>query len=117
MHVSEVHAGYGRDRVLSVVDVRHVAAERRVDVICESGVAHARHAVADQVHARPRWQVQREVDRIKERKCRAKGVARYENGCRAVLVDKSEYRREDRRGRPLVIVRICMGQDRERSVQ
>ena len=116
LHVSEIHAGHDRDRVLSVGDVRHVSAERRVDVICECVVAHARHAVADHAHARVRWQVQREVDRIKERKCRAKGVARHENGCRAVLVDKGEYRREDRRGRPLIIVRICMGQDRERKV-
>ena len=62
VNVAEKSAGYDRDRVLFVVDVRQAAAVRRVDVICESGVADPRHAVAYHAHARARWQVQREVD-------------------------------------------------------
>jgi len=43
---------HDRDRVPPVVDVRHATAVRRVDVVRERQVAHARHAEADHAHVR-----------------------------------------------------------------
>ena len=80
VRVAEKLSGQDRDRVLLVVDVRHVPAERRVDVIRKGGVAHARQAEADHAHARARWQVQSEVDCVEERDGRAKGVANDDDG-------------------------------------
>ena len=42
VRVAKKFSGQNRDRVLLVVDVRHVPVERYVDVIRESVVAHAR---------------------------------------------------------------------------
>ena len=80
--------------------MRHVAAERRIDVIRESGIAHAWHAVADHAHARVCWQVQPEVDRVEERYGRTKGVASDDDRRRVVPVKKGEHRSEDRLRRP-----------------
>ena len=56
MHEAEEPPGHGRDRILLVIDVRHIAAVaatvRRVDVVRGRAVPHARHAVADRAHAR-----------------------------------------------------------------
>lgn len=54
--------GNNWDWVILVVDVRHfyhhaVSTVHRVDVVGEGGVAHARHAITDCAHVRPRWQV------------------------------------------------------------
>ncbi len=62
--VPEAHEppGNDRDRVFLVVDVRYrcysaVGTVHPVDVVGESGVADAWHAVADHPHVRASWQV------------------------------------------------------------
>ena len=62
MHKAESLAGYSRDRVLFVVDVRQVAVVHCVDVICEIGIAYPRHTEGKCTHACVCWQMQREVD-------------------------------------------------------
>ena len=80
MHVAERLSGYDRDHVLLIVDVRQVAVVRCVDVIRESGIAYPRHTVGDCAHARARWHMQREVDRVKQHEGCAEGVARDDDG-------------------------------------
>jgi hypothetical protein len=62
VRVTKKPARYDRNRVLFVVDMRQAATVHHVDVIRESGIANARHAVADHAYARALWQVKREVD-------------------------------------------------------
>ena len=74
--VAQELPGNDRDRVFLVVDVGHchrhgVVTIQRIDVVGEGGIAHARHAVADHGYVRALWEVQLEVDGVKEREGRA----------------------------------------------
>jgi len=83
MHESKEPTGDNGDRVLLVVDAREV--DIRVDVVCESLVAHAREAVVVRLERRTCGQVQREVDRVDERDRGAEGVPDERDGAGAVL--------------------------------
>ena len=90
--VAQELPGNDCDLVFLVVDVGHcyrhgVATIQRIDVVGEGRIAHARHAIADHGYVRARWEVQLEVDGIKERESRAKRVSREDHGGCAVLVE------------------------------
>jgi hypothetical protein len=90
--VAQELRGNDWDRVFLVVDVGHcyrhgVVTIQRIDVVGEGGIAHARQGVADHGYVRARWEVQLEVDGLKERESRAERVSRDDHGGSAVLVE------------------------------
>jgi hypothetical protein len=74
-----------RDRVLLVVDVRHISAQVVIHPVRKVLIPDPRHPIANHPHTHTRAELDTEVDAVEERECRTERVTDHCDGRHAVF--------------------------------